>query len=148
MTDSRSLSLTVRHTIDAAPARVFAAWVEPRHVLKWWGPKGVACPVAEVDLRVGGRFRLANDPPTGERIWISGEFERISPPRELVYTWSIEPSTRTPERVTVRFEPKDDQTEVIVIHERITDEPARVSHEAGWVGCLDGLVALLGDQPV
>lgn len=147
MTDA-SINLIVRRTIRASPERLFAAWTTPAQLVKWWGPKGVACPVAEVDLRVGGRFRLANDPPTGERIWISGEFERISPPRELVYTWSIEPATRAPERVTVRFEAKDEQTEVIVIHERITSEPARVSHEAGWVGCLDGLATLLDDHPV
>jgi len=41
--------------------------------------------------------------------------------------------------VTVRFEPKGDGTEVIVVHERIADEATRDDHEKGWAGCLDGL---------
>ena len=46
---------------------------------------------------------------------------------------------QTPSRVTVRFEPKGPDTEVIVIHERIAGEPTRQSHEAGWLGCLEAL---------
>jgi uncharacterized protein YndB with AHSA1/START domain len=41
--------------------------------------------------------------------------------------------------VTVRFEPRGDETEVIVVHEQVPSEAARKSHETGWNGCLDGL---------
>jgi hypothetical protein len=42
----------------------------------------------------------------------------------------------------VRFEPHgEDETEVIVIHERIADEAIRTRHNEGWEGCLDGLAA-------
>ena len=43
----------------------------------------------------------------------------------------------------MRFEPRGNATDVVVTHERIADEKARVSHEQGWLGCLDGLVELL-----
>jgi hypothetical protein len=43
--------------------------------------------------------------------------------------------------VTVRFEPRGETTEVVVVHEDIPSEPVRESHEAGWSGCLDGLEA-------
>jgi hypothetical protein len=42
--------------------------------------------------------------------------------------------------VTVRFEPRDGGTEVIVVHERIASAAARATHEQGWIGCFDGLV--------
>ena len=136
---SQTVSLVVRRTISAPAARVFEAWTQPVHLLKWWGPDPVTCPEAEVDLRVGGRYRIANRFPDGRVLWIVGEFERVTPPHELVYTWRVEPASQASERVTVRFEPRDGATDVIIVHERIPDRAARDRHERGWHGCLDGL---------
>jgi uncharacterized protein YndB with AHSA1/START domain len=144
--------LVVRRLIHAPPEAVFAAWTSPRHLIEWWGPtESVRCPAAEVDLSVGGRYRIANRFPDGRVVWISGVFELIEPPRKLVFTWQLEPPEQDPqhaagaeralatERVTVEFEPRGVSTEVIVTHERIPDEAARTGHEQGWLGCLDGL---------
>jgi uncharacterized protein YndB with AHSA1/START domain len=137
------LSLIVRRTIAASAARLFAAWTDPAQLPKWWGPRGVRCSRAEVDLRVGGSYRIANEMPDGSVLWIVGSFERIVPPTELAYTWRLEsgdgPGEGPAERVTVRFVEGDGTTEVIVVHERIADDAARERHEHGWVGCLDGL---------
>lgn len=60
--------------------------------------------------------------------------------------WPIreQPTPSLPsERVTVRFEPRDNATEVIVVHERIASPAACEIHEQGWNGCLDGLEELL-----
>lgn len=141
MSNDASIHLVVRRTIRAKPARLFEAWTSVEQLKKWWGPKGVRCSHAEVDLTEGGRYRLANETPEGT-VWISGEFERIAAPHELVYTWNIEPATRPAERVTVRFEAVGEQTEVVVVHERITSEAARDQHQQGWFGCLDGLAEL------
>lgn len=147
------LTLVVRRTIRATPERLFAAWTEPAQLRRWWGPAQVDCPVAEVDLRVGGRYRLANKFPDGSVWWIGGTFEAVAPPRLLVYSWELSPGEIAPggaappaqavERVTVRFEPKGDATDVVVTHERIADDAARVSHEQCWLGCLDGLAEFL-----
>lgn len=137
------VSLVVRRTISAPPERLFAAWTEPAHLKNWWGPETVRCTAAEVDLRVGGRYRIANQFPDGSVLWIAGEFELIAPPSKLVYTWRLEPEASRSERVTVRFEPRDGATEVIVVHEHIPDTAIRDRHEAGWHGCLDGLAAYL-----
>jgi uncharacterized protein YndB with AHSA1/START domain len=147
------LALVVRRTIRASPERLFAAWTEPAQLRRWWGPAQVECAAAEVDLRVGGRYRLANKFPDGSVWWIGGTFETVTPPRLLIYSWELSPGEIAPgglappaqavERVTVRFQPKGNSTEVVVTHERIADEAARVSHEQGWFGCLDGLVEFL-----
>jgi uncharacterized protein YndB with AHSA1/START domain len=138
MTD---INLITRRLIAAPQAVVFAAWTEPEHLRRWWGPAGVRCPAAEIDLRVGGRWRIANELPSGELLWIAGVFERVEVPRELVYSWAhepLEPDARTT-RVTVRFEARGRGTEVIVIHARFADDVVRDTHAAGWAGCLDGL---------
>ena len=143
---SQAITLVVRKTIKATAERLFEAWTEPEQLKKWWGPPGVTCIEVEVDLRVGGRYRMANQLPDGKILWISGEFESIEPPRELVYTWRVEPETQASERVMVQFEARGDATEVIITHERIPNAAIRDMHEQGWHGCLEGLAEYLKDN--
>lgn len=141
MSGAGTLSLVVRRRIPASPARLFAAWTTSAQLAAWWGPRGVRCTGAEVDPRVGGRYRIGNELPDGREVIILGEFLVFDPPNELVYTWHLEPTGGEPERVTVRFEPRGAETEVVVVHERIGAPRARDEHAAGWEGCLDGLLA-------
>ena len=142
---SQDTTLIVRKFIRATPERLFAAWTEPEQLKKWWGPRSVTCVDAEVDLRVGGHYRIGNQFPDGNVVWISGEFQVIEPPHKLVFTWSIGPESQAAELVTILFEPKAaGATEVIVVHERIPSKTARDTHEQGWFGCLDGLAKYLG----
>ena len=55
-----TVTLVVRKWIRATPERSFDAWTTPLALRKWWGPEGVECTEAEVDLRVGGHYRIAN----------------------------------------------------------------------------------------
>jgi uncharacterized protein YndB with AHSA1/START domain len=132
------VALVVRRTIRASAERLFAAWTEPRHLLVWWGPRPVTCSGAEVDLRVGGRYRIVNALPDATTLTIEGEFLEIERPSKLVYTWH---TSRTPESslVTVRFEPRGEATEVVVVHAQIPSTAVRDDHERGWIGCLDSL---------
>jgi uncharacterized protein YndB with AHSA1/START domain len=134
-----SLVLVVRRTIDAPAERLFRAFTEPEQLLRWWGPAPARCSHAELDLRVGGRYRIGNAFPDGSVVWIVGEFERISPPHELVYSWRLEGVGHDVERVTIRFEGQGSRTEVVVLHERISSAKARDGHAQGWEACLDGL---------
>jgi len=135
MTDG--ITLITRRTIRATAARLFDAWTQPEQLRAWWGPRPVTCAGAEVDLRVGGRYRIVNAMPDGTTLLIEGEFQVVDAPHRLVYTWLC--GDEEASRVTVRFEPRGDATEVIVVHEQISSERVRDSHEGGWNGCLDGL---------
>ena len=141
-----TITLVVRRIIRATPKRLFDAWTEPAQLKQWWGPQSVVCIDAEVDLRVGGRYRIANQFPDSKVLWISGEFEAIERPGKLAYTWGLEPRAGPSERVTVIFEARGQSTEVIVTHERIPSNAMRDMHEQGWLGCLDGLVEFLEDK--
>jgi uncharacterized protein YndB with AHSA1/START domain len=141
-----ALTLVVRRTVRATPERLFDAWTMPEQLRQWWGPPSVACIDAEVDLRVGGRYRIANQFPDGKVLWISGEFEAIERPRRLVYTWRLTPEGVEFERVSVTFVAHGHSTEVIVAHERISSPAMRDGHEQGWTGCLDGLAEYLDEQ--
>jgi uncharacterized protein YndB with AHSA1/START domain len=136
-------ALVVRRTINASAQQLFDAWTDPSQLVQWWGPEGVKCKSAEVDLRPGGVYRIANLLPDGRTLWIRGAFERIEPPHCLVYSWQIEGSERETERVTVQFVAAEAATEVIVTHERVADEATRQRHAHGWAGCLDGLARIV-----
>lgn len=139
MSTSHGEALTIRRSIRATPEKIFDAWTKPDHLRKWWGPQGVRCSEAEIDLRVGGRYRIANELPDGSTIWIEGEFEQIERPHRLVYTWTSRSNQPQPERVSVRFEAHGDATAVTITHERIATPETRDDHESGWKGCLEGL---------
>lgn len=145
--DPTGFTLLVRRTIRATLQRLFDAWTQPDLLVRWWGPAGVACIGAEIDLQPGGRYRIGNRLPDGHTLWITGVFERITPPRELIYSWSFEgaPAQSSSERVTVRFEARGETTDVIVIHERAATATIRDQHAHGWEGCLDGLARMFDD---
>ncbi len=138
-----ALVLVVRRTIRASRERLFDAWTQPEQLKRWWGPKSVVCSDAQVDLKVGGSYRIANRFPDGNVVSISGEFEAVERPHLLVYTWRVGSEAGAAERVSVTFETRGDATEVIVTHERIASAAIRDMHEQGWVGCLDGLAQYL-----
>ncbi|MGI9658388.1 MAG: SRPBCC family protein [Gaiellaceae bacterium] len=143
-----TLSLLVGRFVAASPDLVFNAWTQPDLLERWWGPKEISCSEAQVDLRVGGRYRLANRDPEGAVLWITGIFEAVERPHRLVYTWAHEPVDESTEytRVTVRFEAADGGTEVTLVHELLPSQESKATHAAGWHGCLDGLATLF-DAP-
>jgi uncharacterized protein YndB with AHSA1/START domain len=136
-------ALTLSRIIRAPRERVFAAWTDPALLKKWWGPGPVSCPEAHVDLREGGEYRLANLETDGSIVWISGRFQRVREPEELVYTWSVSIVPGAPTLVRVMFLPHLEGTRLELSHERFALDAIRDMHAEGWGGCLDKLEDLL-----
>jgi glutathione S-transferase len=137
-------ALEVRRTFAAAPERVFAAWTTPEELKLWAGPGPIECPVTEVDLRVGGRFRINMRDPNGKEYRVVGTYREVDPPRRLVYTWSWETDPLvTDSLVTVDFHDRSGKTEVVLRHEKFPDAERRDRHQVGWTACLEKLAAML-----
>lgn len=139
-------ALTLSRIIRAPREDVFAAWTDPALLVQWWGPGPVICPEAHVDLREGGAYRIANLHPDGTTTWISGEFERVRAPEELVYTWNASIVPEGPTLVHVRFLPHPEGTELVLTHERFAVAAVRDMHGAGWNGCFDKLEAMFAQR--
>ena len=61
------------------------------------GSSGLTTPAIELDLRVGGRYRFAMQPPEGDLFHLTGEFREVDPPSRLVHTFVWEaPGPRCP----------------------------------------------------
>ena len=139
-------SLTLVRRIKAPPQAVFAAFVEPARILKWWGPDAGPTLLAETEVRVGGRFRVVFETLDGERHENGGEYLEIDPPGRLVmaWWWASTPDRRS--RVTVSIRPISNGSELTVHHEMLFDEAARDSHLQGWNGALDKLERLVTER--
>lgn len=129
--------------VKAGRRKVFDAWTRPDLVRQWWGPPPYVCPVAEIDLRVGGAYRLANQGLDGEIIWISGTFTRVEPPEALSYTWALSTHRSEPSLLHVAFLDHPEGTEIRIHHERFADVTVRDEHALGWQGCLGRLEELM-----
>lgn len=139
--------LTVDRTIKAVPERVFAAWTEPAQLMAWYAPDDSwTTPSAEVDLRVGGTYRIGLQRPGAEPFFESGEFVEVDPPHRLVYTQRTDgPSRGAGEHilVTVEFTPSPDGTLVRVLEQGYADPAVRDLHASGWPRFLDRLATLV-----
>lgn len=137
-------SLRLSRTFWAPREKVFRAWTDPEALKMWYGPAGWSTPSAEVDLRVGGGYRIAMKGPDGEEIRLSGTFREVRPPERLVYTWNWEKfhfdlGGMGETLVTIEFRERGDATELILTHERFPTAEARDRHDAGWNSTLDCL---------
>jgi uncharacterized protein YndB with AHSA1/START domain len=132
----------VKRVIRAPAAEIFEAWTNPSAMAQWMTPSGTA--TAEVDLRVGGRFRLVMA-DEHLRIEHTGEYRVIQPPVLLIFSWRSEFTGMQDTLVTVRLTEKSSrETEIEVMHEFTTDGEA-ISHTGGWNQLLTRLQALLED---
>ncbi len=142
---STEITLNLKRTFKAPREKVFRAWTDPEELKKWWGPEGYSTPSAEVDLRVGGKYRFGMMKlPDGEIFYLSGTYREVRPPERLVYTWLWEGNPERGETlVTVEFRDLGAATEVILTHERFPNEKVRDDHNKGWNGCFDRLGKIL-----
>jgi uncharacterized protein YndB with AHSA1/START domain len=132
-------SLTIRRRLRASPGKVFAAWTDPRQVMRWWGPAGAETVRAEMDPRVGGRFLKVARTADGEEHEASGVYREVIPDEKLVFTWAWRDTPERETLVTVALRPDGDGTILTLTHEQFADEPTRDRHNAGWSGALDKL---------
>jgi uncharacterized protein YndB with AHSA1/START domain len=139
------LTLHLTRVVRARRPVVFRACTEPGELAKWWGPHGFTAPGVEIDLRVGGRYRIAMQPPEGDLFYLTGEFRQIDPPARLAYTFRWEdPDPEDRETVvTVSLGDLDDSTQFELAQTGFATERRRALHEAGWTDGLDRLEQLM-----
>jgi uncharacterized protein YndB with AHSA1/START domain len=133
-------SLTIVRRIAARPAIVFAALTTPEGIAAWWGPDAGPVLVAEMDLRVGGRFRVRFRMLDGSEHESSGEYLEVVRPKRLAMTWRWAGGEDPGESLLeIDLRAIAEGTELTLTHSRLADEETRRSHEEGWNGALDKL---------
>ncbi len=138
--------LLISRMFAAMRERVWRAWTDSAELKHWWHVDGGTSPsITEVDLRIGGRYRLgmvttSNDE---ERV-CSGVFRLIEAPERLNYTWRWEHDPDPYEtEVTIELFDHGKNTEVVVVHEGFRSRAECDEHAKLWNGCLAQLATLL-----
>lgn len=130
--------VSITRSYPVAPEKVWRAWTDPQALIQWFGPsRSGPVSLAEIDLCVGGRYRIAFDSSDGKPHEVSGVYQEVVPHRRLVFTWAWK---RTPEqvsRVSIDLVPMKHGggkgTELRFVHDRFFDVEARDNHELGWM---------------
>ena len=107
--------LVVTRTFNAPARIVFEAWTKPELFMRWWAPKSMGVPMlsCEMDVRVGGGYRIAFGHDAASAMEFFGKYLDVIPNARLV--WTNEESDDAAV-TTVTFEEKDGKT-LLVLHE-------------------------------
>ncbi len=105
--------LVVTRTFNGPVRIVFEAWTKPELFRRWWVPKsmGMSLRSCEMDVRVGGKYRLEFEP---DGVAFFGTYLEVTPHSRIV--WTNEEGGEGGPVTTVTFEEKPGKT-LVVMHE-------------------------------
>lgn len=134
-------SLTFNRRLDASSAKVWAAWTDPEKIVRWFGPAQVkpGSLRAEIDLRIGGQYRISFTTDGGEYSQVEGVYREVVPGRRLAFTWAWHSTLERESLVTLSLKPDGTGTLLTLLHERFFDAAARDNHARGWSEAFDRL---------
>jgi uncharacterized protein YndB with AHSA1/START domain len=119
---------------DAPPHLVFRAWTTAELFQRWWAPKSIGVPmhVRELDVRVGGGYRIEFDGEGGQVWAFFGKYLEVIPNERIV--WTNEEGGDTGPVSSVTLKEQDGKT-LLTFHERY---PTKEALDEG-IGASEGL---------
>jgi uncharacterized protein YndB with AHSA1/START domain len=146
--------LKLERVIDAPMGLLFRAWIDPRYVAQWWGPKMFDNPVCALDARPGGNILIHMRGPDGIVNPMEGRYIEISEPKKLVFTANaVDDKGGKPfieSKVTVLFAAEGLKTRMAVhaVVEKARPEaaPMLAGMKEGWSQSLEKLAELMGRE--
>ncbi len=143
---SEAPRLVLTRVYPVTPEKVWRAWTDPSALARWFGPGPVDTASAiALDLRVGGRYRIAFGAPDGSEHEARGVYTVVEPHRRLVFTWARRGMPEADSQVTIELRPVEGGTELIFRHEQFRDVAVRDDHEGGWRPTFDKLDAFIAE---
>jgi uncharacterized protein YndB with AHSA1/START domain len=129
-----SPQLRIRRVYRVSPEKVWRAWTDPRALSRWLG-RGAADSVssAELDVRVGGRYRIAFVPHDGSQHVAAGVYREVVENRRLVFTWTRHGMPELESLVTIELTAVPDGTQLDFLHDHFPDVASRDDHQGGWL---------------
>jgi uncharacterized protein YndB with AHSA1/START domain len=125
-------ALVVTRTFNGPARIVFEAWTKPELFRRWWVPKsmGISLLSCEMNVRVGGKYRLEFEP---DAMAFFGTYLEVTPHSRLV--WTNEEGGEGGPVTTVTFEEKGGKT-LLVMHELHSSKEAL---DAAGTGAADAM---------
>jgi uncharacterized protein YndB with AHSA1/START domain len=124
--------LVVTRTFNAPAHIVYEAWTRPELFMRWWAPKSAGMQIlsCEMDVRVGGGYRLAFGTDPARSMAFFGKYLEVIPNARLVWTndESVDAAL-----TTLTFAEKAGKT-LLVLHELYPSKQALDDSIAGMEG--------------
>jgi uncharacterized protein YndB with AHSA1/START domain len=132
METGKSVKITVKATVHAPVEKVWEYWTEPSHITKWNNASDDwHTPVAENDLRVGGKFLTRMEAKDGSFGFdFGGIYDEVKLNKVISYTLG------DGRKVTITFKGQGNETEVIETFDAETMNSVEMQ-QAGWQAILD-----------
>ena len=141
---------TLTRLLAASPERVFAAWTDPRHLDRWWGPRGFTTTTETFDLRPGGAWILVMRGPDGQEYPNHITFTEIQAPLRLCYAHGAGADDPQAFQVTIDFSAEAGGTRITLRALFSSAEILRQMRKAGAVeagqSTVDQFEELLAEQ--
>lgn len=131
--------LVITQHVPAPPPEVYAAWLTPEGLSRWWWV-AIGDTTYAVDGRVGGAYAVRS---RAAAMGVQGIFTRLEEPRLIEMTWTwLDGDVAGPEEVVrVDLAAQDDGTLVTVTHQ-VARADGVESYRQGWVYVLGNLARL------
>ena len=135
---STSHTVRLHRVLAAPPEKVYRAFTEADAMARWLPPNGFTCRVHEMDVRVGGHFRMSfTNFTTGQSHSFGGDYLELVPHSRLRYTDRFDdPNLPGEMEVTVTLTPVSVGTELQIMQAGI---PAVIPVEACYLGWQESL---------
>jgi uncharacterized protein YndB with AHSA1/START domain len=139
--------LTINRVFNAPRAKVFKAFIDPKRMLQWLGPRDYPASFVEADVRPGGKWRACLDSEAkGEELWHGGIYHEIIPDERLVFTFAWDQTDGKPgleTLVTIDFEDVANKTRMCFQQSEFETVEDCEGHRMGWNSAFDRLEELL-----
>lgn len=133
--------IRITRDFDAPRHLVYKAWTTPELIKRWWHAKRGEATVADVDLRVGGKWRWVMVTHEGFEVAFHGVYREIVPDERIVSTEVYEGAPEGEAVNAITFSEKDGRTTVTILvqHEKQEHRDAHIESgmEEGLQDALD-----------
>ena len=148
MTDHGERILRIERNFRAPIERVFDAWTNEGVLRRWLhADPNWDTPIAEVDLRVGGRIRIVMRDHVGRaEHGATGEYRLIERPHRLVFSWTFDDHPENRQLIELEFSEHEGVTSVVMINSGIATERQWTDQQGGWQACYDNLERVLANS--
>src|ERR671934_1671307 len=135
--------ILITREFDAPKHLVYKAWTTPELVQRWWHANRGEMTVAEIDLRVGGRWRYVMVADGGFEVAFHGEYREIVPNERLVSTEVYEAMPDAEALDTLTLAEEDGRTTMTLLVQHASKEHRDAHIESGMEDGLQDALDLL-----
>ncbi len=134
-------TIRLHRVLWATPEKIYRAFVDPDAMVKWLPPNGFTARVHQMDVKVGGTYKmLFTNFTTGKSHSFGGTYVELTPQKRIRYTDKFDnPNLPGEMQTTITLKPVSCGTELNIVQEGV---PAAIPAEACYLGWQESLTLL------